>query len=322
MPQLAKSCSERAGALGFFCRLIMDRAITFKPASALSAAQVFDFYADIAGSPRPTRSLPAERYDGFGQAALIGDALVGLLAGGLKAANDRPEERLLYLYGGVQSTWRRRGIGRMLTEALAGACRDTGRRVTAIVNVSQAEAASASPFLTKTGFVEIAGSAFYERDLRGVAPPPAGAAVGYPARRYWGGDAALDAAIVDLYRRAYRGRPNVPELTVDGLRDQFMDPRLVYFLVFDGDRLVGHASALASGNDYLVDTIQVARSYWATGVSDSLALALTRHALETGARRIAGAADATNRANRALMERHGLRVTEIGRRYYRAFERG
>jgi GNAT superfamily N-acetyltransferase len=293
-------------------------AIAFETAGALGAAQVLDFYADMAGVPRPTAWRPAGPCEEFGQAALIDGALVGLLAGSLKAANDRPEERLLHLYGGVQAGWRQRGIGRRLIEALAGACRDTSRRVTAIVNLTQDQAAVAAPFLTKMGFAEVAGSARYARDLAHAAPPPPASGV----QCYRGGDPALDAAIVDLYRSAYRGRPNVPELTVDDLREQFADPSLVYFLVFDGDRLVGHASAQRSKRDCFVDTIQVARSHWGTGAADSLALAITRHALETGAARITGAADATNRANRALMERHGLRVTEFTRRYCRIVDRG
>jgi GNAT superfamily N-acetyltransferase len=294
----------------------MTLALAFKPARALGAAQVLDFYADMAGLPRPTFWRPAGPCEEFGQAALIDNSLVGLFAGSLKAANDRLGERLLYLYGGVQSGWRRRGIGRLLMEALASACRDTGRRVTAIVTLNQEQATGAAPFLVKKGFAEVAGSALYARDLAQAAPPP-------PAREvqcYRGGDPALDAAIVDLYRRAYRGRPNVPELTIDDLRDQFADPGLVYFLVFDGDRLVGHANAQRSKGDCFVDTIQVARSHWGTGAADALALAITRHAHETGAGRIIGAADTTNHANRALMERHGLRVTELTRRYCRIFD--
>lgn len=296
----------------------MTPAIAIEPAGALGAAQVLDFYADIAGVPRPTAWRPAGPCEEFGRAALIDGALVGLLAGGLKAVNDRPEERLLHVYGGVQAGWRRRGIGHRLMEALAGACRDTGRRVAVVVNLSQDQAAAATPFLTKMGFSEVVGSARYVRELVNVAPPPAPEAT----QCYRGGDPALDAAIVDLYRSAYRGRPNVPELTVDDLRGQFADPSLVYFLVFDGDRLVGHANALRTKDDCFVDTIQVARSHWGTGAADSLALAITRHALETGAGRITGAADTTNRANRALMERHGLRVTELTRRYCRIVDRG
>jgi GNAT superfamily N-acetyltransferase len=293
-------------------------AIAIEPAGALGAARVLDFYADMAGLPRPTAWRPAGPCEDFGRAALIDGALVGLLAGSLKAANDRPEERVLHLYGGVQPGWRRRGIGGRLMEALAGACRDTGRRVAAVVDLGQDQAAAAAPFLTKVGFGEVAGSARYVRDLVNVAPPPAPEAT----QCYRGGDPALDAAIVALYRSAYRGRPNVPELTVDGLREQFADPGLVYFLVFDGGRLVGHANAQRAKSDCFVDTIQVARSHWGTGAADSLALAITRHALETGAARITGAADTTNRANRALMERHGLRVTELTRRYCRMFEGG
>jgi GNAT superfamily N-acetyltransferase len=293
-------------------------AIAFKPAGALGAAQVFDFYADMAGLPRPKSSRPAGPCEEFGQAALIDEALVGLLAGSLKAANDRPEDRLLYLYGGVQAGCRWRGIGRGLIEALADACRDTGRRVTAIVDLNRDQAVVTAPFLLKMGFVEVVGAARYARDLADATPPPPAPEV----QCYRGGDPARDAAIVDLYRRAYRGRPNVPELTVDGLRDQFADPGLAYFLVFDGDRLVGHANAQRSQGDCLVDTIQVARSHWGTGAADRLSLAITRHAVETGAARIVGAADTTNRANRALMERHGLRVTELTRRYCRIFAGG
>jgi GNAT superfamily N-acetyltransferase len=292
--------------------------VILKPASALTAAQVGAFRTGVLGMPALTVSSGV--YRGFGQAALAGNELVGLVTGSLITDNDRSEERLLYLEGGVHPGWRRCGIGRSLTEALAAACRESGRRVTAFANLSAADAASAGAFLTKMGFAETAGAAVYERDLRSQAPPPPSAEA-YSTRDYRGGDAVLDAVIVDLYRRAYRGRAGVPELTVESLRRQFTQPDLVYLLAFDGDRrLVGHASALVSKDRIFVDSIQVARSHWGAGVSDSLARAITRLAFATGARRIVGAADTTNRANRALMERHGLQMVEIRRRFWRVLE--
>jgi GNAT superfamily N-acetyltransferase len=282
-------------------------------------AQVVAFGSAVLGRAQPS-SVPPGTYEGFGQAALAGSNLVGLLTGGFAAVNECPGEQLLYLYGGVHPVWRRRGIGRQLLGAAADECRKTGRRVTAIVNLNESQVAAGGSFLVKMDFAEVAGAALYERDLRGATPPSSGEEKAYSTHLYRGGDANLNAAIADLHRRAYHGRPNAPVL--EDLEVQFANRDLVYLLVFDGGRLVGHASALVSKDQYFVESIQVARSHWGTGVSDSLAHAITRHAFEVGARCIGGAADATNRANRALMERHGLRLTELRRRYCRVFEGG
>ena len=286
------------------------------PASSLSAAQAVDFYSDLAGLPRPVKSRPEGSCREFGCAALVQGVLVGLLAGELKGDNGRPGDALVFLNGGVHGAWRRRGIGRALIEALGEQCQDMGRRTTAVLNLDTHRPVPA-PFLAKTGFDETVGSVCYRRNLGGIAPSPSSTA--FETRDYRGGDAALDDAIVDIYRRAYRGRSRVPELSIEMLWADFIDRACSYHLVFDSDLLVGHASVRFMKRDCLVESIQVSRSHWATGAGDALALSILRQAFECDAECIVGAADATNWANRALMERHGLQPVGVIRRFCRVF---
>ena len=139
---------------------------------------------------------------------------------------------------------------------------------------------------------------------------------------YRGGDAATDLAIVDLYRRAYRGRTAIPELTIEDVQRQIEGPGFAYFLAFDDDCLIGHAAVYVHGDECYVDSILVVRSHWGSGVSDALGQAITRHAHAQSCRRIACVADIRNQASRALIERQGYKPVEQLRRFRRIVENG
>jgi ribosomal protein S18 acetylase RimI-like enzyme len=259
-------------------------------------------------------------YAGIGQAAFVADELVGLFLGHVWPSNDRPQERVVFLDGGVRPERRRSGIGTRLVAAVLAECRRADGAGTVFATLQERDiAAGAIPFLEKHGFAEVPDMLRYERDL--VADPPAhpASAEEIVAIPYGGDDPEVDSAIADLYRRAYTGRRAIPRLSGEAVQKRSADPAWSHFLVYDGDLLVGYASSHPSAEgEYSVDSLAVARSHWRSGTSDSLARAIIRHAAEKSFRTVVGYVEATNHASRAMVERHGL--TRMGRlaRYSRS----
>ena len=85
---------------------------------------------------------------------------------------------------------------------------------------------------------------------------------------YHGGNDAYDAALMPLHMQGYRGRFGLPRLTMENLKRQLESPGMTYLLVFDGERLAGYAALAVSGTLLWVDSVVVARSHWASGISD------------------------------------------------------
>jgi len=127
---------------------------------------------------------------------------------------------------------------------------------------------------------------------------------------------------VDLYRRAYRGRSAIPQLTIESVHRQLEFPGFAYVLAFDGEQLIGHAAVFVHDGECYVDSIVVVRSHWGSGASDAMGQAITRHALAEGCSRIACVAEITNRASRALIERQGYKSTGQLRRFRRILQQG
>ena len=278
----------------------MTTGITEKRASELTAAEVDAFHVDVLGEQR-VRTAGAGLFNGFGRAALAGEELVGLMAGDFVSRNDDTGEWLLNLRGGVHPRLRRRGIGRRLMERLVVDCHELEGGVDMLATLTEAELDAGGPFVSALGFEETVGMVRYQANPRIVPLLPRNGA--FATRAYRGGEPATDAAIADLYGRAYRGRRSVPQLRLGFSSD------LAYLLVFDGDLLVGHATAQKVNDVCFIDSIVVARSHWASGAADALSGAIHRHALQQAARLVVAYVEASNRASRALIERHGM--TEI-----------
>jgi len=285
----------------------------------LQISEVFAFYARALSLPDagPADDGP---FPGRGRAAVSDGKLVGVLTGSLHPDNDRPGTNVLYLYGVVDPAWRRRGIGRALLAGLVEEFRVDGRPLTLSAILSGGEPDTTAAFLLQQGFSEARQSIRYERELTPDAVPQDGPSM--PTAVYRGGDAAIETAIIDLYRRAYRGRNAIPVLTAESIQRQFQAPGFAYVLVFDGDRLIGHTACYMNEAKCYVDSIVIARSHWGSGASDALVHALFRHALGEGCSQIAGVAEESNRASRALMERHGLKSKEQIRCFRRAIQAG
>ena len=285
-------------------------------------SQMQAFYSQVLGSRdgAPPAAPSDEPYRGRGRAALAGGELVGLLTGNLLPDNSNPDARVLYLYGAVHPSWRRRGIGRRLLAGLLEEIRNDRPAVTSVVTLGQAHAEAAAAFLLQQGFSEAPRLVRYERELMPDCVPQDVSSLRTAV--YRGGDTALEAAIIDLYHRGYRGRRGIPQLTGESIRRQLEMPGFAYMLIFDGDRLVGHGACYAHDSGYYVDSTVIVRSHWGSGASDALVRAYFRHALTQGCSRISGAADASNRASRALMERLGFRLTEQFRRFLRVLHYG
>jgi GNAT superfamily N-acetyltransferase len=294
-------------------------AASLRPVEGLRTPEVFEFYVRALGLSVATPPGD-EPFPGQGKAAMADGKLVGLLTGGLYPDNDHPGADVLYLYGAVDPAWRRRGIGRALLAGLMEEFHREGRPLTLSVTLSGGEPDAAAAFLLQQGFSEARQSIRYERELTPDAVPQDGPSM--PTAVYRGGDAAIETAIIDLYRRAYRGRNAIPVLTAESIQRQFEAPGFAYVLVFDGDRLIGHTACYVNEAKCYVDSIVIARSHWGSGASDALVHALFRHALGEGCNRIAGIAEESNRASRALMERHGLGPKEHIRCFRRTLQAG
>ena len=239
------------------------------------------------------------------------------------SGNDDPDQqRFLYLYGAVHSSWRRQGIGRRLFAGLLEDVRCEGGPITLVATLDRdpEQSESAAFFLLRHEFDEIPGSVRYELDLSTVSPVQPEPS--QPVSIYRGGDAEVESAIVELYRRAYRGRSAIPQLTIDGVRRQLEFPGFVYVLAFDGGRLIGHAAIYVHDAECYVDSIVVVRSHWGSGASDAMGHAITRHALDQGCCRIACVAEMSNRASRALIERQGYKSKGQLRRFHRVIQPG
>jgi len=287
--------------------------ITEKPAGELTAAQADAFHVEVLGEQRAPATGEGP-FRAFGRAALAGEELVGLMAGDLAPRNDDAGEWLLNLRGGVHPRLRRRGIGRRLVESVVADCRALERPVEILATLTEAEVDAGRPFLSALGFDEAVGLVRYQADplIVPLLPPDAR----HPTRAYRGGEPATDAAITDVYARAYRGRRNVPQLRLGS------SPDLLYLLVFDGDRLVGHTTAQKVNDVCFIDSIVVARSHWASGAADALCGAIHRHALEQAARIVVAYVETTNRPSRALVERNGLTQAAVFSRFSRTVTKG
>jgi GNAT superfamily N-acetyltransferase len=291
--------------------------VSERPAEGLRVSELADFYARALGSPKAPSPPPDDAlFCGLGRVALADGELVGLLTGSVHSENGDPDARVLYLYGAVHPAWRRRGIGRDLLAGLLEEFRGDHRPLTLMATLQGGEPDAAAAFLLQQGFSEARRNVRYERELTPDAVPQDEASL--QTAVYRGGDAAIEAAIIDLYRRAYRSRQVIPELTAESIRRQLDAPGFAYVLVFEGDRPVGHSACYVHDAECYVDSIVIVRSHWGSGASDVLVHALFRHALAQGCRRIVGVAEESNRASRALMERHGLGPKEHVRRFRRS----
>ena len=188
-------------------------------------------------------------------------------------------------------------------------CRQTDRHVEILATLTEAEVDAGRPFLSALGFDEVVGLVRYQADPLIVPLLPEDAK--HATRAYRDGEPATDAAIADVYGRAYRGRRNVPQLRLGSSSD------LVYLLVFDGDLLVGHTIAQKVNDVCFIDSIAVARSHWASGAADALCGAIHRHALQQAARIVVAYIETSNRASRALVERNGLTKVAVFSRFSR-----
>jgi ribosomal protein S18 acetylase RimI-like enzyme len=299
---------------------LMDPEVVERSASELSRSQVSAFFAEVVGGPWVgAREGP---YSGAGRAAFVAGELVGLLVGNGMLSNENPEDRILVLSGGVHPEWRRRGIGRRLLAAFLAECRPQAGRTAAYVTLhglADTEG-SAVPFLVKCGFKESSSLLRYERDLTAFPPDWPEVEGEIVATRYGGGDAAIDAAIVNLYTRAYRGRDAIALMSPEALQRLVTNPASTYFVAHDGKLLVGYASTYDGGAECVVGSLAVARSHWRTGASDCLARATIRHAASRSLSKIVGYVEGGNHASRAMVERHGLKQTSRTLRYSRVLD--
>lgn len=236
----------------------------------------------------------------WGFAALSGQALLGSvsLKGHLSPTAD---ESLGYLRLAVGPEHRRAGLGSLLLQhALEAALsRLPCLRVLAYPEAEALEAARA--FLKRHGFVETAGVRNYRAAL--AAPPPLPPVAGLEVRPYRGGEPGLDAALLELYRRAFRGQDAVPAPSLGDFRRQLALPLCRCLLLLQSEQPVGLALFSFEGALCSVDFLFVARSHWGSGGADLLVGAIQRAAIDGGCREIASAAVATNRASCALIER-------------------
>jgi GNAT superfamily N-acetyltransferase len=288
--------------------------LSLRPAEGLRVAELTAFYARVLGLP--DAAPPGdERYRGWGKAALANGELVGLVTGNLQPDNEDPDARVLYLHGAVHPAWRRRGTGRDLLAGLIEEVRGDHLSVTLMAMLQGGEPDTVAAFLLQQGFGEASRSVLYQRELTPDAMPQDSPSL--PTVLYRGGDAGIEAAIVDLHRRAYRGRKGLPALTSEEVRRQSKTPGFAHVLMFDVERLVGQATGFVHDAQYVVDSLAVARSHWGTGASDALLSAMARHGMDAGCQRIVGLTEESNRASRALMERLGFEPKEYIRRFLR-----
>jgi GNAT superfamily N-acetyltransferase len=296
----------------------MQPVVIERPASELRLAQVIAFLREIYGTPAGD-TQPDGPFKGIGRATFVDDQLVGLIVGHPAPGNERPEEQMLFVSGGVHVSRRRQGIGGRLIEALLAECGSMPGKVTAFTHVSEADAVATAPFLLRHGFEPTRDMLRYERDLQ--AAPPAQPAPEQPilVKPYGGGDPATDAAIAGLYQWGFRGRAAIPQRSSEAVQRRTKDPASAHFLAFDGSLLVGYASTYTAAGECVIDSLVVARSHWRTGTSDALVQATIHHAAGQACRCIVGYVEDRNHASRALAERHGLAATQRHLRYRRVF---
>jgi GNAT superfamily N-acetyltransferase len=291
----------------------MPRDIVIDRATCLLKSEVARFYSDVCGRAYQVPS-PDGPFSRLGKAALSDGEVVGLMTGSeLRPDNDGSKRGIVNLYGAVRPAWRRCGIGGRLLDGFVEECRSTGAETKIVTSFVDDADLSISRLLQRHGFVQQPNILRYARALSEAPELEKGGS--FAVEVYRGGEPVTEAAIVDLYRRAYRHRPGVPRLTVEGVQEQLMEPRCAYVLVSDAGRLVGHATAYWTAADYFVESVLIARSHWGSGASDFLGKAILRHAIEEGCGRIVGLVETTNAAAQAFNQRHGLSVVEEIRRF-------
>lgn len=236
----------------------------------------------------------------WGFAALSGEALLGSVS--LKG-HPAPvaHESVGYLRLAVGPEHRRAGLGSLLLQrALEAAL--SGLPCLRVLAYPEAEELDAArPFLERHGFTETAGVRNYRAAL--AAPSPLPTVAGLAVRPYRGGEPGLDAALLSLYRRAFRGHAEVPAPSLADFQRQLAWPHCRCLLLQQAEEPVGLAIFSLEGALCSVDFLFVARSHWGSGGADLLVGAIQRAAIDGGCREIASAAAATNRASCALIER-------------------
>jgi len=262
-------------------------------------------------------SLPASGqdpnlpYPGLGYAARIETETIGLVIFFLYASVIQ-DENLCFLFGAVDPSHRRRGVGaRLATEAISAARRAVARPVF-LVTLPERDPEPAAALLSRLQFEEIDRQIHFERKLRGADRNSD--ATGFDVRVYGGGDSSLDTVIMDLHRRAYRNRQGTPDLTIN-LLAQRLASHCQYVLLYAGERLIGYSSLWPDRDDCFADCIAVDRRYWRSGASDALASAVLRTASELGCAKISADATSSDRPACNMLVRHGLRQVKVTRRF-------
>lgn len=119
--------------------------------------------------------------------------------------------------------------------------------------------------------------------------------------RYTGGDDAVDAEIVSIFRRGFAGRAGVPECgpvaSENGQK---------WILAYEGDRLAGFIVWLPWADEAFCESVVVARPYFGTGLAHSLGCAFSDDALAEGFATVVCHIHETNHASRSLVERLGF----------------
>jgi GNAT superfamily N-acetyltransferase len=259
---------------------------------------------------------PDELYPGLGYAALSGTDVVGIVLFYL-TPSIVPAETLCFLSGAVDQLHRRRGVGsRLIMEVLSAARRAVAIPVL-IASVPEREAEPAAAFLNRFDFAEMDCQVHCERRLIGLDPICED--VRFGIREYRGGSPALDRAIMDMHRRAYRARPCVPDLTDELLAHRLAQPSCYHKLLFHGRKLVGYASFWINGSECYVDSLAVTRRYWGSGASEILARSVEHFAAEHGCATLSTVITSSNLAIVSIMERHACHPVKTTRRFCRRF---
>jgi GNAT superfamily N-acetyltransferase len=287
--------------------------ISIVRANALTFGELNDFlgrYADRLESAL----RPDEPYLGLGYVARSATKLVGVVLFYL-VPSIVPGVQLCFLVGAVDPQCRRRGVGSsLLTEVLAAVSHADGGPAL-IAHLPDGDTAPAAAFLERFGFAELAYEARYELNLTGIkfaATDPR-----FECREYRGGDPAMDRVIVDLHRRAYRGKLCTADLTEELLALRLANPRCCYDLFFHEGQLIGYVSSWNNDRECFVDSLLVTRRYWGGGASDALFHELERVATKRGAAKLATTASGSNRAVINLMDRRDAREVKKTRCFYR-----
>lgn len=278
-------------------------------AKQLSKRTVKEFYDALLSKSLNTQILNEdnENFDGDGIALLINDELRGLYT--YKAFESlHTNTSLYYPYGGMLGLDPHTPEHRELVQALLNRLKANVTSQIIICLEQQPmqminELTDVHKFWFALGFSHFDVQVFYQGKVNVNLPRNQS---DFSVAHYKGGDRAINTALCELYREAYKKRQGIPDISDENIEKQLSIPSCSYLILLHNNAVIGQVTLFIANKECYVDSIYIKRKYWGTGAADVLTQALFDYAKNYGCDIVSGTAASNNWASRRLMERFGL----------------